>query len=363
MRILFPILAGALVLGALLALAALFAPLFPVRRGRLARLGLGLIPASGLSAVLFLTMGFINALVCVLNLEVIWGLVPLAARLLRRRQRRPAVCALVALLLTGAYLGAGWMLAHRVTQTHYAIHDAGISEPLRIALFTDSHVGTTFDGADLSRYVAEIQAQNPDLVVIVGDFVDDSTSRRDMLDACAALKALDAPYGVYFTFGNHDKGYSDSALRGYTGDDLIAELEKNGVTVLQDEFVPLGEELYLIGRQDLSENLTSTSRATMAELMAQLPEPDRYTIVLDHQPADFEAEAQAGARLVLCGHTHGGQMIPINYLGQWLGINDLRYGHVRRQRSDFIVSSGISDWELLFKTGCHSEYVIIDLVP
>ena len=94
-----------------------------------------------------------------------------------------------------------------------------------------------------------------------------------------------------------------------------------------------------------------------------MPESDRYTIVLDHQPADFDAEAQAGAGLVLCGHTHGGQMIPINYLGQWLGVNDLRYGHERRQNTDFIVSSGISDWELLFKTGCHSEYVLIDLLP
>ena len=184
-----------------------------------------------------------------------------------------------------------------------------------------------------------------------------------MLAACAALKQLQAPYGVYFSFGNHDKGYYDNALRGYTGDDLIQELEKNGVTVLQDEYVPLGEDFYLVGRQDLSENLTDTPRAAMGELMAQLPESDRYTIVLDHQPADFDAEAQAGAGLVLCGHTHGGQMIPINYLGQWLGVNDLRYGHERRQNTDFIVSSGISDWELLFKTGCHSEYVLIDLLP
>ena len=363
MQILFYALSGAITLGVLLALAALFAPLFSSREKRLTRLALGLIPAACLSLGLFWAMGYVNALVCVLNLEVIWLLVKLAARILRRRPGNPAVCALVALLLTGIYLSAGWVLAHRVTQTRYEIAGTGASAPLRIALFTDSHVGTTFDGAELSRYVAEIQAQNPDLVVIAGDFVDDSTSRQDMLAACAALKQLQAPYGVYFSFGNHDKGYYDNALRGYTGDDLIRELEKNGVTVLKDEFVPLGEDFYLVGRQDLSENLTDTPRAAMGELMAQLPESDRYTIVLDHQPADFDAEAQAGAGLVLCGHTHGGQMIPINYLGQWLGVNDLRYGHERRQNTDFIVSSGISDWELLFKTGCHSEYVLIDLLP
>ena len=188
MQILFYALSGAITLGVLLALAALFAPLFSSREKRLTRLGLGLIPAACLSLGLFWAMGYVNALVCVLNLEVIWLLVKLAARILRRRPGNPAVCALVALLLTGIYLSTGWVLAHRVTQTRYEIAGTGAGAPLRIALFTDSHVGTTFDGAELSRYVAEIQAQNPDLVVIVGDFVDDSTSRQDML----AVAAVDA---------------------------------------------------------------------------------------------------------------------------------------------------------------------------
>lgn len=214
MQILFYALSGAITLGVLLALAALFSQIFSTHKKRLTRLGLGLIPAAVLSLALYLSMGYVNALVCVLNLEVIWLLVKLAARLLRRKPGRPAVCALVALLLTGIYLSAGWVLAHRVTQTRYEISGTGASAPLRIALFSDSHVGTTFDGAELSRYVAEIQAQNPDLVVIPGDFVDDSTSLQDMLAACAALKQLQTPYGVYFSFGNHDKGYYDNALRG-----------------------------------------------------------------------------------------------------------------------------------------------------
>ena len=83
----------------------------------------------------------------------------------------------------------------------------------------------------------------------------------------------------------------------------------------------------------------------------------------DEIPGLYKMIKDDGYDLVLSGHTHGGQMIPINYLGQWLGVNDLRYGHERRQNTDFIVSSGISDWELLFKTGCHSEYVLIDLLP
>ena len=56
-----------------------------------------------------------------------------------------------------------------------------------------------------------------------------------MIEACRALGSLQTTYGVYFAFGNHDKGYHDPAARGFTGDDLITELKKNNVKVLQDE--------------------------------------------------------------------------------------------------------------------------------
>lgn len=76
-------------------------------------------------------------------------------------------------------------------------------------------MGTTFDGKGLEKYVEEMQQTNPDVVVITGDFVDDDTSKQDMIDACHALSKLNPTYGVYFVFGNHDKGYYDPEYRGY----------------------------------------------------------------------------------------------------------------------------------------------------
>lgn len=58
---------------------------------------------------------------------------------------------------------------------------------LRIIQFADSHIGTTFDGKGLEKYVDEMQALNPDVVLITGDFVDDDTSKEDMIHACMAL--------------------------------------------------------------------------------------------------------------------------------------------------------------------------------
>ena len=74
-----------------------------------------------------------------------------------------------------------------------------------------------------------------------------------MVAASRALGQLHAPYGVYYVFGNHDKGRYANGQRGYDGDDLMAELQKNGVTVLQDQSVLIDHRFYLVGRQDASE--------------------------------------------------------------------------------------------------------------
>ena len=82
---------------------------------------------------------------------------------------------------------------------------------------------------------------------------------------------------------------------------------------------------------------------------------------MDHQPCDYQAQENAGVDLVLSGHTHGGQLIPIGLINPLVSENDKVYGHEKRGDTNFIVSSGISDWEVLFKTGCRSEYVVIEV--
>lgn len=320
-----------------------------------------------LALVLSLTMGYINAIICFIHLAVFWLIIEGAARLICRISRRgwgriartAAGCA--AILFTAVYLAAGWMQAYQVWETDYAFVTQKEVGTLRIVQICDSHVGTTFDGDGFAKAIAPIDALEPDVVVVTGDFVDDDTTKENMIRSCEALGALHTKYGVYFVFGNHDKGYYAASHRGYTGDDLIAELEKNGVTVLQDESVLIDGRFYLIGRQDRSEeNERGNGRASMAELVSGL-DTDKYMVVLDHQPCDYDAQAESGVDLVLSGHTHGGQLIPLDLLNPLLSENDRVYGTETRGSSNFIVSSGISDWAIRFKTGCRSEYVVIDI--
>lgn len=303
-------------------------------------------------------LGYINAMVCFLHALLIWPLcdgAAWAARMLTGMPPRHYTAGFAAILITVLWLAFGWYNARNVRRTAYEL-SGNVSGELRIAGFSDSHVGSLFSGSELGSFVDRINAEAPDVVVIVGDFVDDDTSREDMERSCEALGALRAKHGVYFVFGNHDSGYYSASRRGYSRDDLKARLTSNGVRVLEDETVHLTGNIYLCGRLDRQ----YTGRMAASEMTAGLSSGD-YVIMLDHQPTDYAAEMAAGAGLVLSGHTHGGQLIPIRGLIGVLGKNELVYGHDKRGGTDFIVSSGIADWAIRFKTGCVSEYFVIDV--
>lgn len=328
------------------------------------RVALGALAVVLLLFVLWLAMDLINAMVCLIHLAVFWllcdGAFWLVANKIKNQKPKRYYAGAAALVITAVYLAAGWFFANNVWRTAYTVETEKEIGRLRIVHFADSHVGTTFDGEEFAEYVGEMQAENPDVVLLTGDFVDDDTSKEDMVRACEALGTLQSAHGVYFCFGNHDKGYSEPEYRGYSGDDLVAELEKNGVQVLEDESVLIDNKCYIIGRQDISEEQRGSSRAEIQELVEPL-EQDKFLIVMDHQPHEYDEAAKAGVDLVLSGHTHGGQFFPINEAGVWIGENDQTYGLETRSETSFIVTSGISDWAVQFKTGCKSEYVVIDV--
>ena len=261
-----------------------------------------------------------------------------------------------AILVSIVYLSVGYYLCNNVWQTDYAFTTDKNIGSLKMAVLSDSHIGATFDGDGFAAHLLTIMQQNPDILLIPGDFVDDDTSREDMIRSCKALGEIHPKYGVWYSYGNHDKGYYDSSLRGYSGEDLENELKKNGVHVMLDD-VEIFDNICIVGRKDSS---TMRDRKDLSELLKGVDESN-YIIVMDHEPNDYEKESQTPADLVLCGHTHGGQFFPVTYFGVWFGINDAVYGHEQRNGTDFIVTSGISDWALKFKTGTKSEYLIINI--
>ncbi len=317
-----------------------------------------------LTAFLWLVWNMMNAAVCMIHLVVFWLICDLVSFIVSRiRKKKPAgnFAGAAAIVLCAVWLAIGWYNAHHIRTTDYAFVTDKISSGVRIVQITDSHVGATFHADGFRKIIDDINGLSPDAVVITGDFVDDDTSPEDMLGACEALRELKTSCGVYYVFGNHDRGYYSEAAKGWTNAQLREKLKENGVVILEDSAVLTDKGFYIAGRKDRSQSRAMNERKTAEELLSGL-DRSRYIILLDHQPHDFDAEAKAGADLVLCGHTHGGQFIPINHVGEWIGENALRYGHEKRMDTDFIVSSGVGCWTFKFKTGCFSEIVVIDLL-
>ena len=316
-----------------------------------------LLPVAAVMCTYFVNL--FTMFVVLIHLMVIWLLCDFVCFVIRRLRHKPRTrnyAGGAALLLTAAVLGSGWYFAHHVYETDYQLKTQKPlgGEPLRIAMLADSHLSITLSGEDFAAQIDRIREAKPDVLFIVGDFVDDDTQKADMLRACEALGGLELRYGIFYVYGNHDEGYYD--YRSFSADDLRNALTENHVTILTDETQVIDGRFAVIGRQDFY----APSRASAAELAAPLDD-SLYQIVLDHQPTDYDAEADAGFDLVLSGHTHGGHIFPAGQIGLLISDNDAIYGLETRRGTDFIVTSGISGWAIPFKTGTISEYCIIDV--
>ncbi len=257
----------------------------------------------------------------------------------------------LALAVALVYFVSGYVCLHHVWQTDYALTTAK-DVSLKIAVLSDSHLSNALDGDGFAEQIRRIGAQEPDIVLIAGDFVDDKSEPEDVRKACEALGEMNVRYGVWYAYGNHDRSYERA--RGLTPGDLERMLRANGVCVLEDDCVLVDGRFYLAGRADRSNG----ARKPIGALLDGAG-TDKYIIVIDHQPNDYENEAASAADLVVSGHTHGGQLFPVHRAGECLRMNDRTYGHERRNGTDFIVTSGISCWGIRFKTGTRSEYALI----
>ena len=307
--------------------------------------------------ILFLLFNFVNFAVIIIHLAIFMLLSELIIKLIKMKNKKEFnryYAGITGILLTIVYLGLGAYLDYHVNYTYYEIKSAKeIGDNFRIIQISDSHIGATFDGNGFKKHMEKLKSVESDIVVVTGDFVDDDTTKEDMIDSVKALSILNPKYGIYMISGNHDKGYFNT--RNFTYDDMKEELNKYNIKLLEDEIIEINDYISLIGRKDRSDK----DRKSIDELVSNL-NSSKYIIDLNHQPNDYKNEMNK-VDLVLSGHTHGGQLFPLGYIGLLMGSNDEFYGLHKRENTNFIVNSGISDWAIDFKTGTFSEIGIIDI--
>lgn len=220
----------------------------------------------------------------------------------------------------------------------------------KIVAISDIHGGSQGVTEEKIRYVVEqANAQNPDLIVLLGDFVSQRHFNRAELKMPIAtiadnLRGLRAGLGVFAVLGNHDGWYSDEKV--------AAELTRAGITVLQNEVRTVeknGRKLRILGLKDhLKLNSWKSFDADVRGAVARGEQAGDF-IVLEHSPDILEVLSYYKTlgkdfRLMIAGHTHGGQVwlpvlgtpvVPSAY-GQ-----KYSYGHKRENDLDIFVTTGV----------------------
>ena len=268
------------------------------------------------------------------------------------------------IICTVAVVIGGIINLNNVVKTEYTVYtDKEIREEgYRVVFISDVHFGITLDYGELVEKCEEISSEAPDVVVLGGDIVDNSTTAEEMQQVFKAFGAIKSEYGVYFVYGNHDRSMR-MVDNGFTDSELLEAITSNGIKILRDESVNLTEDLVLVGREDKSKMRAVSGRKGIDELLS-ITDKNDYLLVIDHQPCEYAENGKAGTDLLLSGHTHGGNFFPINIVFDLFGINDGVYGLYEIDKdTDAIVSSGFAIWGFAAKTGVPAEYVLVNIKP
>ncbi|MBN3035371.1 MAG: metallophosphoesterase [Bacteroidales bacterium] len=259
-----------------------------------------------------------------------------------------------AVALTFTVLLAGHINAVRPQVRHLALtvnKPLVARETLRLAMVSDIHMGTLVGPRRTARMVRDINALEPDLILLAGDIVDEDLAPVLRFNLGESLRKLKAHMGVYGITGNHEYiGGAEAACR---------YLEEHGVTMLRDSAVLADGWLYIAGREDRDKpRFSGMPRVSLDTLLKDI-DFSRPVILMDHQPFHLDKTARFPVDLSLSGHTHHGQMWPLNYITR--AIYEISRGYRKIRNTHAYVSSGYGTWGPPVRTGNRPEIVLIEL--
>lgn len=275
---------------------------------------------------------------------------------------------IVSLLLTVAIIGSvsvyGAVNARNIKVNDYSVtinkQVDGINS-MNIVLIADLHIGYSVGVDHIKQMVEKVNAQNPDIILIAGDIYDNDFDAFESPKLLAEeLSKMKSTYGTYACWGNHD--VNQKILGGFTFDDepviehdsrMVDFLNESNINILADETVLIDDRFYISCRVDGEKPATENNiRKTPDELLNGV-DKSKPIIMLYHEPDEIAEIAEAGTDLLLCGHTHDGQLFPANIITALKWENSC--GYLKKGDMNNIVTSGVGVWGPYMRVGTSSE--------
>jgi uncharacterized protein len=219
-------------------------------------------------------------------------------------------------------------------------------EPMRVVVGSDFHLGILSNKRHLQNFVTRSNEQNPDLVLLVGDIIDDDPGQYIKQNMMDVMDDLTATYGVYGVLGNHE--YYGKKIEAFN-----EAMKQSNVTILMDETVELPNGVYLTGREDI----TNQQRQPLSALAPE--QVNKPWLVMNHTPNDLSEPQKENVDFHVSGHTHRGQLWPNQYITK--RTFDLDYGYQMWGDLHALVTSGYGFWGPPMRIGTQAELWVIDI--
>jgi predicted MPP superfamily phosphohydrolase len=249
------------------------------------------------------------------------------------------------LVIPALIVGIGALNNNRLQVNKYSIEllqKSSSLKELKIVFASDFHLGQITNERLLDRFVDKVNALHPDIVLIGGDILE-GHGNKSLSKFESQFCRLRAKYGIYAAPGNHE---SHSSVRN----DFFFN---SGMKLLEDEVENIDNSFYVAGRK----YGRHSSNKSIEDLLKTASE-DLPIILLDHSPTDLERVSQSRVDLQLSGHTHNGQLFPVNCIIMPFQY-ELAWGTKTKRNTQFIVSSGVQAWGPPVKTAGDSEILFI----
>jgi predicted MPP superfamily phosphohydrolase len=231
----------------------------------------------------------------------------------------------------------------------------GLTKEIKALHLSDIHIGHFRGKPFLQKIVDQANKLHPDVVFLTGDLFDGKINLKE--ETIQPLKQIKVP--VFFVEGNHDI-YTDVKT-------IKALLRKNGIHVLENEIIQW-DGIQIIGLNHMLADRgathahASSKSITIRKVLDNLSiDKHRPSILLHHSPDGIEFASDAGIDLYLSGHTHAGQLFPINYISKWLFTFNRGLHHYNGTR--IYVSEGVGTFGPPMRVATRSEMTLITVIP
>lgn len=222
----------------------------------------------------------------------------------------------------------------------------------RILHLTDLHLGPLVQDYFIDDVIQKSNALPKEMIVCTGDYVNKRDSSGYIDQVWPLIAKLKARYGVFNVLGNHDH-WADFDRSLYWLNQTGQNIRHQAKAIEKD-----GQRIWIAGAGDLWEDKIGIDQA-----LQNVPD-NECRIVLAHNPDTADEAFQQRVDLMICGHTHGGQ-VKIPFIGApILPVENKKYssGFIRSEKTNLFISRGIG-WAIIpVRFNCYPEIAILQLV-